>query len=149
MSISYRERLLPRWGIVLLLLMGPLALGVAYGTAVGALAGWLVLATSAAAGLVVVLLTTPRIEVSAAGLSAGPAVLPPWAIGETTELDADGRRLVLATQATVFTVLRTWHASTAVRVAVVDAQDPHPAWVLTTRHPSRLAAALAAIRTLD
>lgn len=149
MPTSYRERLFPRWGVALLLLCGPAALGIAYGSAIGAGAGWLVFLASALALSLTVLVTTPTVAIDADGLLAGRARLPRVAIGPLTVLDPAQRRTVLASQATAYTVLRTWHAATAVQVRVLDPDDPHPSWVLTTRHPNRLAAAIDALRASD
>ena len=144
---TYRERLLPNAGVMVLLLIGPAVLGVAYGAVIGAAAGWLVFAASALAVIVTIVLTSPLVSVDATGLTAGRARLPREAIGPTTVLNAGMRRTVLASQATAFTLLRTWHAPTAVQVDVLDAEDPHPSWVVTTRHPDRLVAAMDALRT--
>jgi len=138
----YRERLLPRLRTALLLLCGPAVLGIAYGAAIGALAGWLVFAASSLAAGVIVLVTTPSVAVSQAGLSAGRAFLPSAAIGAAVPLDSDARRHALATHATAFTMLRTWAAPTAVLVHVKDPQDPHPVWVISSRYPDRLVTAL-------
>jgi hypothetical protein len=45
--------------------------------------------------------------------------------------------------ARAFLCLRGW-VQTGARVRIDDPQDPTPYWLLSTRHPDRLAAALAA-----
>ena len=50
-----------------------------------------------------------------------------------------------------YLVLRAWSSRRGVSITLDDAQDPHPRWVVTSRHPARLAdavreAAVAALR---
>lgn len=143
---TYRERLWPTWWALLLSLTLPGMLAIAYGYALGATAGWVV----AALGLVVLALlltiTAPRIEVSAAGFSVGSALLEPTALGAVEVVDA--RRIAElrgpGSDARLFTALRPWSCPNGVLVAVRDPRDPHPAWLVSSRRPARLAAALTA-----
>ena len=140
----FRERLLPPWWIAAIgfALIGMVA--VAYGAALSAPVGWLILAAGAGTVSWFLWTTSPLIEVTRTHLVAGRARLPrasiASAVGLTGELaraergpGADARRFVL---------LRPWRASTAVLVTLDDAADPHPAWLLTCRHPDRLVRAL-------
>jgi hypothetical protein len=47
----------------------------------------------------------------------------------------------------MFVALRPWSAPAGVLVRLDDPEDPHPAWLFTSRHPVRLAAAITA--TMD
>ncbi|MGG7463477.1 MULTISPECIES: DUF3093 domain-containing protein [unclassified Plantibacter] len=93
------------------------------------------------------LIAAPRIEVTADTLRAGKASIPIDRVGETTEyvgVEAQqqrGPRL----DARAWLLIRGW-VSPMVKVAVVDDDDPTPYWLLSTRYPDRLAAAIAAAK---
>jgi len=70
-----------------------------------------------------------RIELTAL---ADPVVLDREALRQQTGPMADRR---------AFVVSRPW-LHTGVRVLVADSSDPTPYWVVGSRHPERLAAAL-------
>ncbi|MDI5939115.1 DUF3093 domain-containing protein [Micromonospora sp. DH15] len=69
------------------------------------------------------------------------------AVADAVPLDAAGRREVLGVGADplAFVVQRPWIAG-AVQVVLDDPADPTPFWVVSTRDPVRLAAALLAAR---
>lgn len=77
-------------------------------------------------------------------LAAGDARIPAVALGEVTPLDAEAMRVALgpALDARSHRCIRGWIA-TGVRAEVVDPRDPVPYWLVTTRQPRRLVAALA------
>lgn len=88
-----------------------------------------------------------RIVVDQTGLRAGKAVLEwPW-LGEVTALDASGTadRLGPGADHAAHHVVRSYVA-TSVSVAVADAEDPHPSWLVSTRHPDELVAAIERVR---
>jgi hypothetical protein len=148
-ALPYRELLLPRWWVWLLPLGFAGVLGLAYATAYGAGAGWLV---GAAAALVLVALTLgtgTRIVVDDSGVRAGRAHLPARFIGTVRSLDgaATFRARTAAADPRAYLLLRTWSAPSSVVMEVTDAEDPHPYWLLSTRRPQRLADALEAART--
>jgi hypothetical protein len=101
-------------------------------------------------GLAVVLLilASPRIEVSAAEFTAGRAIVPLRFVGATTayrepEATAErGPRL----DARAWLVIRGWIAP-VVRVEITDEADPTPYWLVSTRHPDELVAALTAAKS--
>jgi hypothetical protein len=69
-------------------------------------------------------------------------------LGEVTSLDAEqtSRRAGVEADARAHLVLRPY-VQTAVQVALVDPDDPVPYWLISSRHPTELAAALkAAVR---
>jgi hypothetical protein len=84
-----------------------------------------------------------RITVTADDLQVDDARLPRRFIVETIPLDDEGRRELLGTGADPlgFVIQRPW-TSTAVQVLLDDPADPTPYWLISTRHPDRLAAAL-------
>jgi len=94
-----------------------------------------------------VALATP-VRVADGELRAGSAHLPLDLVGEVRALDAPATRAELgpALDARAHLCLRAW-ARTAVRLEVLDPADPTPYWVVSTRRPERLAAAITAGRT--
>jgi len=146
-ATGYAERL---W-------LGPLGWASVVGFAVVmAIALWPVGAVPAVAAAAVVLvvgiavavaLATP-VRVAGGELHAGSAHLPLDVVGEVRELDAAATRAELGPvlDARAHVCLRAW-ARTAVRVEVVDPADPTPYWLVSTRHPARLAAAIGSGRT--
>ncbi len=116
------------------------ALGIAFGVAVGVagvvLVSWLLW------------ITAPVVAVDASGLHAAGAVLPPWAMGQATVLGRAevARQRGPGSDARLYVVLRPWSAARAVLVEVRDPDDPHPAWLISSRRPESLAAAVAGSR---
>ncbi|MFI1195673.1 DUF3093 domain-containing protein [Micromonospora sp. NPDC020750] len=147
-TTAYAERLsLPWWAwLAGLALGGFLALELWMG-ADGA-RGWLpfVLLPPAA---VAALWWLGRIRVAVADgeLRVDDARLPVRFVADAVPLDATGRREVLGVGADplAFVVQRPWIAG-AVQVVLDDPADPTPFWVVSTRDPVRLAAALLAAR---
>lgn len=145
-SATYRERLLPSWGAWVLALGLVAMLAVAYGAALGATAGWLVAAGTGILAVALLLLTAPVISVSPAGLHVQGAVLPLTSIAryEAVTRDDIARLRGPGADARLFVSLRPWSAPGGVLVELDDPEDPHPAWLFTSRHPTRVTAALAA-----
>lgn len=98
-----------------------------------------------AGGIVVAVLTTPRVEVSGGTLRAGSAHVPVRLLGPARELAGEELRVELgpSLDARAYLCLRGW-LHHAVRVELHDPLDPTPYWVVSTRRPDRLLAALAA-----
>lgn len=76
-------------------------------------------------------------------LRAGGAAIALARLGDVHELDAEGMRAILGPRADArsFLVHRSW-VRPGVAVVVEDERDPTPLWVLSTRRPDELAAAL-------
>jgi len=77
-------------------------------------------------------------------LQAGQARIPAVALGAVDELDEQQMRAALGPglDARSHRCIRGWVA-TGVRLPVTDVRDPVPYWLVSTRAPARLAAALA------
>jgi hypothetical protein len=142
--IVYRERL---WPSAWIWMAGPAlvaVLAIAYGAAYGALLGWAIFVPVAAASLIAIALLSPTIVVSQDGLQVGKAAIPLSSLGPCRELNS--AELTLETRrgdATVFLALRTWATRRAVVVEVTDENDPHSSWLISTRHPQSLHAAIS------
>ncbi|MDW5323787.1 MULTISPECIES: DUF3093 domain-containing protein [unclassified Plantactinospora] len=91
-----------------------------------------------------------RIAVRDGELLVDDARLPVRFVADAIPLDAEGRREVLGVGADplAFVVQRPWVPG-AVQVVLDDPADPTPYWVISSRHPVRLAEAILAARDPD
>jgi len=89
---------------------------------------------------------SPRITVSDGVLHAGRARIEAAYVGVAEPLDADAARRVAGPEADAraYLLLRPY-LKRAVKVEITDPADPAPYWLLSTRHPTSLAAALQAL----
>ncbi|GHJ09426.1 hypothetical protein TPA0907_37930 [Micromonospora humidisoli] len=88
-----------------------------------------------------------RVAVADGELWVDDAHLPVRYVADAVPLDAAGRREVLGVGADplAFVVQRPWIGG-AVQVVLDDPDDPTPFWVVSSRRPTELAAALLAAR---
>jgi hypothetical protein len=88
-------------------------------------------------------LTAPVIEVGGGRLRAGRATVPLAVTGEAVPATGDAARIERGTglDARAFLVIRGWIRD-VVRVPIADPADPAPYWLVSTRHPNELAAAI-------
>lgn len=140
----YRERLWPR--PVVWLIPGGLVLmlALAYGAALGAAVGWGVALGGCVIAGVLLWATTPSVEVDADVLRVERAAIPRVVLGRPEPLTREDIRRLRGPGAdvTLFAALRPWSAPGGVLVPVEDPADPHPAWLISSRHPDRLVTAL-------
>lgn len=139
---DYTERLWPSSGFWLVVPL--VGVGVALslwplGPAVAVSAAVVVLALCVA-GL---LQASPRLEVSGGELQAGRAHVPLVLLGSARAYVGEDARQQRGPRldARAFLVLRGW-VDPVLRIELTDPQDPTPYWLVSTRHPDRLAAAL-------
>jgi hypothetical protein len=144
-SPPYRERLrVPvRWWALGTLLVGSFWLAML--VAVPEQITWSISAILLA--LLAILLRTygsAKIVVTDAWLHAGRARIQRTFLGTVEPLDAPQMRSQAGPKASAraYLLLRPY-ISTGVRVTINDPHDPTPYWLLSTRHPAALAAALA------
>lgn len=142
----YSERLWPGPGLWLLSGSLVLALGLAYGAALGATAGWVVAGAGTLGLLMGIRWTSPVLAVDDEALWAGPARLPLEWTGRVLVLDAEQAALARGPHGdpTAHVVLRPGVGPGAVVVEVTDPVDPHRTWLLASRHPDEVASALEA-----
>lgn len=143
---AYRERLWPSpWVFITTALVIPAALLVFL--PISELAGIVVAIVLYGSIVVILLATTPLIEVTDAEFGAGRAHLPLAVMRRATAIEGEeataerGVRL----DARAFLLIRGWIPG-IVRVDLDDPSDPTPYWLVSTRHPRRLAAALTSAR---
>ena len=141
----YTERLVPgplTWIVALLFIT---MLAIAYGAALGGAVGWLGgLATSVLAA-VLIWFGSPMLRVDQDGFTAGRARLPASALGAAEVIPGEDVRARRDRDARVFVLVRPMCAKTAVAVQVCDPADPHPEWIVTSRHPQQLVDSLLAV----
>ncbi|QBE47509.1 DUF3093 domain-containing protein [Leucobacter triazinivorans] len=146
---SYRERLIPGPGlfIALLLVVPAVALVLTPVNAAIAVPTGVIVYIIAAATM---LLLSPTIRVAQGRLIADRATIPVDQLGEIELLGAEALRAAIGPglDARSFLLVRGW-ITRGVRIENVDPADPAPVWILTTRHPRRLADAIAAARVSD
>ena len=89
---------------------------------------------------------SPRIDVEGGWLRAGRARIAGEYLGEAVALDADGTRRVAGpdADARAYLLLRPY-VKRSVRVVVRDERDPAPYWLVSTRDPEGLTAAIRVI----
>jgi hypothetical protein len=144
---AYRERLWPSpWVFLTTALVIPASLLVFL--PISETAGVVVAIVLYGAILVVLIATTPLVEVTDAEFGAGRAHLPLAVVGAVAAFDGEEARAERGVRldARAFLLIRGWMPG-LVRVDLDDPSDPTPYWLVSTRHPRRLAAALTAART--
>jgi hypothetical protein len=92
---------------------------------------------------VLLVVGSPRIEVTDAQLVAGRARLPLPNVGTVAGFTGNAATAERGTRldARAWLVIRGW-VSPVVKVDVLDDNDPTPYWLVSTRHPKDLVAAL-------
>jgi hypothetical protein len=142
----YSERLLPVWWVWLVAMAFLGTLAVAYGGALGPTAGLLVGGLGGALVIWLLWITAPVIRIDAQTLGVGEARIPRDVVRDAEVVDREGIRALRGpgSDARLFVALRPWSARDAVLVRVEDPDDPHPAWLFSTRHPDRVVAAITA-----
>jgi hypothetical protein len=144
--VHYSERLtVPlRWWVQGTMLVATLwlAVVVAAGAAVAAVV------TLLALGLMTAVFLSyggAQITVSDSEFRAGRAHITTRLVGPALALDADATRRTAGVEADAraFLLLRPY-LKRSVKVTITDPADPAPYWLVSTRHPDRLVAALQA-----
>jgi len=139
---AWSERLWPGALAWVLLVVLAAMVGIAL-TPVDPRAGAAAAALTVLVGAVVLLRTSPVVQVSGGVLRAGAARIPLAMLGEARALDVAETRAELGPRldARAHLCHRGW-IPTAVRVEVHDPQDPTPYWIVSTRRPAELVAAV-------
>ncbi len=139
----YRERLYPPIAVFVLVIGLGSLVGVAYGAAYGVGLGWLTGILLCLVGIGALLATSTPVHVDDHVVRAGRARLPLTAIADTQVLDADAMRHARRQgDPRDYVVLRAWSSRRGIAIDLADPRDPHPRWIVSSRHPERLAAAI-------
>lgn len=123
-----------------------LGLGAMFGVAfvpVSPMVGAIALVLALAAALTMLAIAATRVRVADGHLHAGSAHIPLDLLHSAEALDAERTRAALGPEldARAYLCLRGW-VKTSVRVQVSDPQDPTPYWIISTRRPEQLVAAI-------
>lgn len=144
--MTYRERLWPApWIFLATALVIPASLLVFL--PISPAAGWIVAFALYGAIVLILLLTTPTVEVADGELHAGRARLPLSVVASVRAArgaDAVHERGV-GLHADAWLLIRGW-VPDVVRVELDDPSDPTPYWIISSRHADALAAAISARR---
>lgn len=142
----FRERLLPSPGVWAALLLNAVLFGI-IALRLGQLAGVVTLLVTFAVTGGLLLRSSPLIEVADGMFVAGRARVPVGLLGPAEALDAEPMRLARGPEldARAYLCIRGWIAP-GVRVRLEDPQDPTPYWLVSSRRPQELAAALESAR---
>lgn len=144
---SYRERLYPPITVFVLVIGLAALVGVAYGAAYGAAWGWAFGTLLGAIGLGVLLATSTPIHVDDRVVRVGRARLPLASVAGAHPLDRDSMQEARRHgDPRDYLVLRAWSSRRGVSIPLDDPHDPHPRWIITSRHPERLADAVSQAR---
>ena len=145
--ISYREKLWPApWLFVSTALVIPASLLVFF--PINPLAG-VVVAIVLYLGCVGLLLAgSPVVAVTHSDFVAGKARVPLDLVGEVTGYRATEARLQRGPHldARAWLMIRGW-IDPVIRVEILDANDPVPYWIVSTRSPDTIIEAIAAAKT--
>jgi len=145
-AVRYHERVyspLSLW-VVVVAMTGSLA--VAYGHVLGVTWGLVTFVVAQGLATWWLLAIAPVISVDADALNVGPASLPLRFIGEVGSLDHEQTKAARGTRADPHAHLRLRPGvPTAVVVEVTDPDDPHPYWLISSRRPDALKAAIGAV----
>lgn len=139
---DYHERLLPTlWIYTVSLLLIPASILVL--APVSITAGVVTSVVLYSATVIALSLTAPVITVRGGQLRAGRATIDLELTGDAVAADARQARIERGTalDARAFLIIRGWVAP-LVKVPIDDPADPTPYWLISTRRPTELAAAI-------
>lgn len=141
----YHERLWPApWLFLATALVIPASLLVFL--PISEIAGIVVAAVLYLGCVALLLVAAPRIQVTGSELIAGKARIPLGLIGAVTTARGEDARQERGPRldARAWLLIRGW-VDPVVRIEITDPQDPTPYWLVSTRRPDALAAALSRV----
>ncbi len=137
----YRERLAPGpWAFIAWLLIIPAGLGVAL--PIDVVVGWIVAPLAYVIVVVILVASTPTLEVTATDFVAGKARLPLEFVGDTTIYRGEDAVLARGRELDARAYMLFRGNFPVVKVENIDPNDPTPYWLVSTRRPEDLVAAL-------
>jgi len=146
---DYREKLWPTpWAFIVTALVIPASILVL--VPISLFAGIVTAAVLYGGCVLLLVLASPVVRVQNGELIAGPATISTRLLGEAIFFEKAqatqerGPRL----DARAWLLIRGW-IDPVVRVPIVDPSDPAPYWIISSRHPTQLAAAINESRTAN
>jgi len=143
-TATYTEKLWPNiWAWVIVL--GLSSAGILILIPISPLAGYLAFAGLLVLQTVLLVLSTPKIEVTATTLQVGRAVIERRYIGEVTAYRGEDATAQRGTKLNglAYLCIRGW-INPVVKIEITDPNDATPYWLASSRNPEHLAAALGA-----
>jgi len=143
---NYREKLWPApWIYISSALVMPASLLVLF--PVNVTAGIITAIVLYLGVVVTLLITSPVIEVTATHFLAGKARLPLEYAGDAFAFSGEEAKLERGQRldARAWLLIRGW-ISPVVKVEIRDEKDPTPYWIISTRNPDAVVAAISAAR---
>ncbi|GAB3130466.1 DUF3093 domain-containing protein [Glaciibacter psychrotolerans] len=139
---QFREKLWPSpWVFIATALVIPACILVF--VPISLLAGIITAIVFYGAIVLILVLTSPTVEVKDGILSAGHARISAEMLGEALPFEGEDARAERSTRMDMraWLLIRGWIAP-VVRIPITDANDPAPYWIVSTRYPQKLAAAI-------
>lgn len=136
------ERQWPSLGAIMLSLIVPVMLTVAYGAATTPLIGAIIGVLGLLIVLLVVFLTTPIVSLNDEVFCVGGAILPRYTIQSVVLMPATDVDALLQTDARYFTAIRG-SAPEVLCLRIADSNDPHVGWIIRLRSAAAFALALS------
>ncbi|CAN5310230.1 DUF3093 domain-containing protein [soil metagenome] len=144
---TYRERLWPSaWLYICTVLVIPASLLVFL--PINRAAGPIVGIALYAGVIACLLIASPVVAVTDDAFHAGRARLPLGIVGEVTAFEGEAAREQRGPRldARAWLMIRGW-VSPVLKVELTDPDDPAPYWIVSTRHPDAVAAAIESARS--
>ncbi len=147
-AVVYSERLWPGPGLLILAAAVIAPVAIAYGAVFGATLGWILGVLVIGLAWAWLIGSAPTLRVDDRVFRAGRARLPRTYVGDVRGLSAsDLSRERTSGDVRTYFVLRPGTSRRAVLVENTDPNDPHPRWIVQTRHPDRIVEALCGPNT--
>jgi hypothetical protein len=145
-ATAVAERLWPAWWMWVCVLGLAASVGVVV-SRLGTTPALLAFVAAGALFTALLLAAAPTVAVRQGFFLAGRAQVPLALVGRVEVLDAASMRRALGPglDARAFLCIRGW-IGTGLRLEIVDPADPTPSWVVSSRRPQALAAAVDAAR---
>ncbi len=141
--VLYRERVWPSVGVIAFFIAMALSVGVVFGEPYGFSSGLRATAVSLVVVGLLIFKYSPSLKMTMSALCVGNATMPSDCLGPAFVIDKENIRRVLNDAHTSKAFVQTSPGiKTAVMVTITDPDDPHPFWLVSTRHPHKLLAHL-------
>lgn len=147
MDIEFRERLLPGPGWIIITIGLVAMISIAYGAALGWAVGVVVAVGVGGLAAFGLWRGSVLVNIDSRGIDAQGAHLPAGCVGAVRAVEGEELATIRRGQdpdigVRAFHIAPAWAPKSAVVVFVADANDPHACWLIATRKPDRVTAAL-------
>jgi hypothetical protein len=133
-----RERQWPSWRPIVLSLIAPAMLAIAYGAALSPVVGLLIGMIGIFVILAIIALTSPLVCVDAQTFKVGKAALPRQCIASASVIPAEDVDTILRADGRYFTAIRG-SAPQVLHLVLSDLDDPHVGWLVRLQNAEAFA----------